>query len=93
MQYLPFVRQGSLGLMAVCALIVLKIFSGGRKKAAKQTAGRAEVAGQQESTGMLPGSSSESNEPAAMRKQIAAALRQNPDQVKQLFNAWIEQRG
>ena len=68
---------------------VLKIFSGGKKKAKSQTAGapgELSVGG-----GLLP-ASAEVSEPSILRKQISRALEKNPEQVKQLFSSWMEQR-
>ena len=90
--YIAIARHSSLGIMAICALFVLKMFSGARKKAALMPA-----------TGQLPGTSggtagfltggSENSEPLVLRRQIANSLRSNPEQAKQLFSSWIEEKG
>lgn len=77
--------QASVGIMSICALLVLKMFSGAKKKAATgqlppgaNPAALLEAGGE---TGQL-----------AMSNQIASALQSNPDQVKQLFANWIEEK-
>ncbi len=90
-RYMAIVRQGSLGIMAICALLVLRIFRGAKKKVAKAVApGQLPEAG--ETAGLLP-AGAEGSERLVLRKQIAGALQRNPDQVKQLFASWIEERG
>ncbi len=91
-RYIEIARQSSMGVLAVCALLVLKIFSGAKKKVAavEATAG----AGQLEtmSMGMLPaGTGDESS--AAFRRHITGALKENPEQVKQLFASWLSGEG
>ena len=88
-RYIEIARQSSMGLLAICAVLVLKIFAGARKKAAA-TGEAAAVSGQLETIGMgmLPaGVGDESG--ATLRHRIAGALKQNPDQVKQLFASWL----
>ncbi len=90
-RYIAIARQVSLGVMAICALLVLRIFSGARKKmASTSTAG--ELAGAGEAAGLLP-AGVEGPEPLAVRKQITSALQSNPEQVKQLFSSWLEEKG
>jgi len=84
--------QASMGIMAVCALLVLKIFSGGKKKARSQAGSGAGTLGEGAgAAGLLP-AGAEGAEPLMLRKQIASALEKNPEQVKQLFSSWIEQK-
>ncbi len=84
-------RHLSLGIMAICALFALKIFSGAKKKAG---ASEQQVlqAGGTTAAGLLPGAG-EGAEPVVIRRQIANALRNNPEQVKQLFTSWIREGG
>ncbi len=90
-RYLALARQLSLGLMAVCALIVFRTFSRARSKAAAEAGqpqspqGSTRAAGML-STGMTPA------EPAMIRRQIAHALRNNPEQVREMFLNWIEEK-
>jgi len=90
-RYIAIARQVSLGVMAICALLVLRIFSGARKKMAS-TATAGELAGAGEAAGLLP-AGAEGPEPLAVRKQITSALQSNPEQVKQLFSSWLEEKG
>lgn len=86
-RYIEIARQSSMGVLAICAVLVLKIFAGARKKAA---AGEAAASGQLETLGMgmLPaGVGDESG--GALRRHIAGALKENPGQVKQLFASWL----
>jgi hypothetical protein len=41
--------------------------------------------------GLLP-SGEAAAEPVLVRQQIAQALRQNPDQVRQMFLSWIQEK-
>jgi flagellar M-ring protein FliF len=89
LDFVAIARQASLGIMAICALLVLRIFRGAKKKAATEAA--AQLAGAEGPAGLLP---ADENSPSLVfRKQIAGALQQNPDRVKQLFASWIEEKG
>jgi flagellar biosynthesis/type III secretory pathway M-ring protein FliF/YscJ len=88
-RYLALARHLSLGLMAVCALIVLRMFSRARSKAgASVPASLPPGAG---TGGLLPAGESAA-EPMLVRQQIAQALRQNPEQVRQMFLSWIQEK-
>ena len=77
-----------MGLMALCAVIVLKMLSGAKRKAEQVTQGAALGPGM--AAGLL--TAGEGEVPAeVMRRQIAAALKRNPDQVRQLFSSWIRE--
>lgn len=88
-RYIEIVRQSSLGIMAICALLALKIFTRAGHKAAMEKGGatdaRALGAGV---AGMLPEGSSE-EVLTAIRRQIASQLHENPERVRQLFAAWL----
>lgn len=90
--YLALARQASMGVMAVCALLVLKIFAGAKKKAGLAEAEALPALGPGAEAGMLP-AADEARAPtsAALQRQVASALQNNPDQVRQLFANWIEQ--
>jgi flagellar M-ring protein FliF len=90
-RYIAIARQASLGIMAICALLVLRIFSGARKKTAP-TAPAEQLAEAEGAAGLLP-AGAEGPEPLAVRKQISGALQSNPEQVKQLFSSWLEEKG
>ncbi|MHC4109922.1 MAG: flagellar basal-body MS-ring/collar protein FliF [Planctomycetota bacterium] len=90
---MAIVRHASLGIMAICALFVLRIFRGAKKKAAQTAPAPAgQLAGAEEPVGLLPAEAGKS-EPLVLRKQIASALQSNPGQVKQLFSSWLEEKG
>ena len=90
-RYVAIARQVSLGIMAICALLVLRIFRGAKNKAA-QVAPTGQLAGAEGPAGLLPAETGKS-EPLVLRKQIASALQSNPAQVKQLFSNWLEEKG
>ncbi|MBN2136616.1 MAG: flagellar M-ring protein FliF [Sedimentisphaerales bacterium] len=91
-RYMAIVRHASLGIMAICALLVLRIFRGAKKKAGKKGATEelpaADTAG---TAGLLPAGTI-GTDSLALRRQITGALRQNPEHVKQVFAGWIEER-
>lgn len=90
LDFVAIARQASLGIMAICALIVLRMFKGGKKKA-KSDAVAEQPAGAEGIGGLLPGGAAGSGA-LAMRRQIATALEQDPERVKQLFTSWIEEK-
>jgi flagellar M-ring protein FliF len=92
LDYVQIARQSSLGIMAVCAMVVLKIFSGAKKKSAPGTADPLTIGGAGQFAGMLPGTGDVS-ESLMLRRQIAHSLQNNPDQVKQLFASWLQEKG
>jgi len=89
-RYLAIARHASLGIMAICALLVLQIF----RKAAKKSLGTVpaeQLPGVEKPFGLLPAEAGES-ESLVLRKQIANALQRNPEHVKQLFASWLEEK-
>ena len=91
-RYMAIARNASLGIMAICALLVLKIFGGAKNKAAKAAASQGQLPQGTESTGLMP-AGTVSHEPAVLKRQIATALQNNPEHVKKLFASWIEEKG
>jgi flagellar M-ring protein FliF len=91
LDYIAIARQASLGIMAVCALLVLKVFSGSKKKtAAAAAAGQLPQA--EGAAGLLPAATEAGgSETLVLRREIAGALQNNPEQVKQLFAGWLEE--
>jgi flagellar M-ring protein FliF len=87
---MTIVRHASLGIMAICALLVLRIFRGAKKKAASTTP-TGQLAGAEGPAGLLPAEAGAS-ESLVLRRQISGALQRNPDQVKQVFSSWLEDR-
>ena len=91
LDYIQIARQSSLGIMAICALIVLKIFSGAKKKASVDAAEQL-AAGAGQLAGMLP-AGADASQSLMLRKQIAHSLKNNPEQAKQLFSSWLQEKG
>jgi len=90
-RYIAVARHVSLGIMAICALLVLRVFSGAKKKVAS-AAGAEQLPGGEGGIGLLP-AGGENAEPLVLRRQIASALQNNPEQVKQVFSSWLEEKG
>ena len=90
-RYLALARQLSLGIMAVCALLVLRVFRRAHRKAAAEAPAQQQLA---EGAGpaRLLSSGESGGEPIMLRRQITHALRSNPDQVKEMFLSWIEEK-
>lgn len=89
-RYIAIARQASLGIMAVCALLVLRMFRGAKSKVAS-TAAAGQLLEAEGAAGFLPGGGG-SSEPLVLRKQIAGALEQDPERVRQLFASWLEEK-
>ncbi len=87
--YLALARHLSLGIMAVCAVVVLRIFNRARGRVADEM--QAQLPEGTTPAGRLPAGES-IVEPLLMRRQIAQALKQNPEQVRQMFLSWIEEK-
>jgi len=85
--YIAIARQASMGIMAICALLVLRIF-GGAKKKVKGGAVAGELAAAEGAVGLLPGQSSGGGA-MVLRKQIASVMESNPEQARQLFSSWL----
>lgn len=84
-QIMKYIKQSSIGIMAICALLVFKIFSSGKGTAPAETDEAALAAGVQPQAAAL---SSDTN---ILRKQIAGALKSNPDQARLIFSSWIQE--
>ncbi len=91
LDYIAIVRDASLGIMAICALLVLRMFRGARKKAGIEAAAK-QLPGAEGVTGLLSGGTGVT-EPLLLRKQIASVLEQDPERAKQLFVSWLEEKG
>jgi len=86
--YLDIARRASLGILAVGALLALKMF--GKGKSAKGEPAPA-LEGQAAAAGaghLLPAPESQMN-PEAVRRQITRALENNPEEVSRLFSSWV----
>lgn len=88
-RYIEIARQSSLGLLAISALLVLKIFSGAHKRA--ESAMPALGTSPAGAAGMLGAGQYE--EPTMLRAQIVGALERNPEEVKRLFSNWVDEKG
>jgi flagellar M-ring protein FliF len=80
-------RHASMGIMAICAIIVLKMFSGAKKKA--ELAASQQLPEASGAAGFLPAGTSD---PMMLRKHISGVLQNNPEQAKQLFTNWINEK-
>ncbi len=87
LDFVAIARQASLGIMAICALLVLRMFKGAKKKLKSEAE---PLPGGGGAGGLLPGAAAS---PLALRRQIAGALEKDPDRVRQLFTSWIEEKG
>ncbi|MFA5784533.1 MAG: flagellar basal-body MS-ring/collar protein FliF, partial [Phycisphaerae bacterium] len=90
-RFMPIIQNASLGIMAICALLVFKMFAGAGKKAAAADQSQAQLPQGMEGMGLLT-AAPEAAEPVVLRRQIASALQNNPEQVKKLFASWVEER-
>ncbi len=90
--FVKIAHHGSLGIAAICALLVLRIFGKAKKKAAAAAAetGAGQLPGVGAPAGFLPAGVPES---MVLRRQIAATLQNNPEQAKQLFQSWLAEKG
>jgi flagellar M-ring protein FliF len=88
-RYMALARHLSLGIMALCALLVFRIFSRAHRKA---LAGRQEQLPAGVGPDHLLASGESSAEPVVLRRQIAHALRSNPEQVREMFLTWIQEK-
>lgn len=89
--YLEIARRGSLGLLVIGVLVAMKIFRGGKKKAAAALAGTSagSISSQVGGAAALPGVDAELD-PELLKRRISQALQENPDEVKRLFLNWVE---
>jgi len=84
---LEMAKRVSLGALVIGVLLVLKIFSRPKVKA---EAGRPALAAAEAGGGNLL--TGDRSEPDAdhLRAHITRALRENPEEVKRLFLAWVD---
>jgi flagellar M-ring protein FliF len=88
LDFIAIARQASLGIMAICALLVLRMLKSAGKKAHKESlqAMPPELGNSTESVRELPGAS-----PTLLRRQIVAALENDPERVRNLFVKWLNE--
>ena len=89
LDYIAIARNASLGIMAISALLVLKIFTKASKKAASEAP--MQLPAGTEAVGMLTAGAS-SAEPVVVRRQLADVMRSNPDQARKLFTNWLQEK-
>jgi len=97
LDFIAIAGQASMGIMAICAVIVLKIFNGSKKRTA--TSPRAHLALPVDSAmpALMAGEEEDSEqeekglELIELRRRIGDSLRTNPDQAKRLFTSWLEE--
>jgi flagellar M-ring protein FliF len=89
LDYATIASHASLGITAICALFVLRIFTKAKKKAAAETV--AQIPAGAENMTMLPGMTSAA-EPVVVRRQLAEVMRNNPDQARRLFVNWLQEK-
>jgi len=95
--YLAAARHASLGILVLGALMALKMFGGGSKGKASALGGgggaEASLAASQAAGGagnLLAAGAAGPSE--SVNQRITAALKENPDEVKRLFNTWVQQQ-
>jgi flagellar M-ring protein FliF len=92
-RYMALASRLSLGIMAVCALLVLRIFVRARNKAMSAIPAVAQaIPGPAASAGALVAPVESANESIMLQRQITHALRNNPQQVREMFLSWIEDK-
>ena len=92
-RYLALASHLSLGVMAVCALLVLRIFLKARNKALTVAATAAPaLPGPAAPAGALMAPIESPNDSLMLQRQITHALRNNPQQVREMFLSWIEDK-
>ncbi len=93
-RYLALASRLSLGLMAVCAFLVLRIFLKARNKAmaVTETVGPALPSPAAPAGALMAAPVESPNESLMLQRQITHALRNNPQQVREMFLSWIEDK-
>jgi len=100
LDFVAIAGQASMGIMAICAVVALKVLNGSKKKAVVRSS-RVPMALPSEG-GSLPalvaGGETEEGEAEddafelmELRKRIGDSLRANPDQAKRLFSSWLDE--
>jgi flagellar biosynthesis/type III secretory pathway M-ring protein FliF/YscJ len=91
LNFIAIARQSSLGIMAICVFLALRVFTGAKKKAAPAAAA-GQLPGAEGPAGLLPAEAGGS-ESIVLRRQIADVLHNNPEQGRQLFTSWLAEKG
>ena len=97
LDFVAIAGQASMGIMAICAVVVLKVFKGSRKKAAASVRPHLALPGEGGLPALAAGEESENEEEKEelelmeLRRRIGDSLRSNPEQAKRLFSSWLEE--
>ncbi len=83
---LEIARRSSLGILVIGALVALRMLRG-TKRVRAASKGQPALEGEGAPRKRL---GSVSEDPETVRAQIASALQENPDEVKQLFLSWVD---
>jgi len=86
--WLDIARRASLGILAVGALLALKMFGKGKSKKGEPTPALEGQAAAASARHLLPAPQSQMN-PDLVRQQITRALENNPEEVSRLFLSWV----
>ncbi|MCP4455401.1 MAG: flagellar M-ring protein FliF [Planctomycetes bacterium] len=96
LDFVAIAGQASMGIMAICAVVVLKVFKGSKKNAVKPSRTHLPLPVDGGTPALMAGEDSESDEGAGLelmelRRRVGDSLRANPDQAKRLFTSWLEE--
>ena len=87
--YLDLARHASVGILAIGALLVLKMFGSARRKALDAAGAAGALPGGTINL-LAGGAEPRVADPGELRGRITAALQENPQEVKRLFRTWAE---
>ncbi len=95
LDFVAIAGQASMGIMAICAVVVLKVFKGSKKQTVKPSRTHLPLPADGNAAAMMAGEAGEGEEEALqlmeLRRRIGDSLRSNPDQAKRLFSSWLEE--
>ena len=88
--------QASMGIMAICAVVVLIVFKGSKKKLSKSPRSHLALPGDASLPALTAGEDGEAEQESGLelmelRRRVSDSLRANPEQAKRLFTSWIEE--
>ncbi len=86
--WMDIARRASLGILALGALLALKMFGKGKSKKGEDAPALEGQAGAADAGLLLPGPETQMN-PELVRRQITRALENNPEEVSRLFLSWV----
>ncbi len=96
LDFVAIAGQASMGIMAICAVVVLKVFKGSKKKTVKPSRTHLPLPSDGNAPALMAGEDSESEEETGLelmelRRRVSDSLRSNPEQAKRLFSSWLEE--